>query len=409
MKQDIDRLMKERGFAALVVTGPISENLPLQYITNRSGITSGIVVKKRDAEPLLIHNAMEREEAAKSGLMTADYNDFGYLEAIKETRDRFKAMLVVMQNALESLKLRKGSTVAFYGRGDVGRSYMMIRALAELMPNLTLVGEQKATIFQEAFATKDGSELERIKHVADKTVEVMDATVKFLRGHAVQDGKLVQTDGQPLTIGVVKDFIAVRLAERRLESSEGVIFALGRDGGIPHSRGEDTAAVEIGKPIVFDLFPREAGGGYFHDMTRTFCLGFAPSDVAEVYDDVMACFNLVNSSMRVGQSAGDYQTMTCEFFESRGHPTVKSTPGTQEGYVHSLGHGVGMELHGRPMLSDAAGDDVFEVGHVFTIEPGLYYPERGIGVRIEDMVYFDAAGELQTLTRYPKDLVIPLS
>ena len=409
MKSDIDALMKERGFDALVVTGPIAENLPLQYISNGAHVTHGTVIKKRGVDALLLHGSMERDEAAKSGLPTADFNDFGYLEVIKETRDRFQATLAVYRNAFESLGLDKGSTVAFYGRGDVGQSYVLVSKLSETLPDLTFVGEEGGTLFQDAFATKDEDELERIKVVAEKTNGVMEATVEFLRGHAIQQGKLLRTDGRPLKIGSVKDFVALKLAEVRLEAPEGVIFAQGRDSGVPHSRGEDDEAVVLGTPIVFDLFPREAGGGYFHDMTRTFCLGFAPPEVEDVYKDVLACFKMIIGSVKVGEETGGYQTMTCEFFESHGHPTVKSTPGTEEGYVHSLGHGVGLELHGRPSLSDMVGDDVFEVGQVFTIEPGLYYPERGMGVRLEDMVYFDAAGKLNSLSRYPKDLVIKLS
>ena len=122
----------------------------------------------------------------------------------------------------------------------------------------------------------------------------------------------------------------------------------------------------------------------------------------------MACFEMVVSEMKTGEKAGRYQTMTCEFFEERGHPTIKSTPGTEEGYVHSLGHGLGLELHGHPRLSDMTGDDVFEKGNVFTVEPGLYYPEKGYGIRVEDVMYFDDDGKLHSLTDYPKDLVIPL-
>ena len=76
MKADIDRLMAERGFDALVVTGPASENLALQYLGNGAKVTSGTIVKKRDGDPVLIHGSMEREEAAKSGLATADFSDF---------------------------------------------------------------------------------------------------------------------------------------------------------------------------------------------------------------------------------------------------------------------------------------------------------------------------------------------
>jgi Xaa-Pro aminopeptidase len=143
-------------------------------------------------------------------------------------------------------------------------------------------------------------------------------------------------------------------------------------------------------------------------MTRTFCLGFAPEEVEQVYSTVLQCFEVVMGALRVGELAGVYQTMACEFFEARGHPTIKSTPDTQEGYVHSLGHGVGLELHGFPRLSEVASDDVLQPGNVFTVEPGLYYPERGFGIRIEDVIYFGNDGMARSLTGFPKDLVIAL-
>jgi Xaa-Pro aminopeptidase len=407
LKSDIDRLMQERGFDALVVTGPSGENLPLQYLGNGAKITSGTIIKKRGETPLLLHGSMEREEAARSGLPTADFNDFGLMKALKETKDRFQASLIMYQNAFEELGVE--GTVAFYGRGDVGRSHMLLQALGEMLPHIDLVGETGVSLFEAAFATKDSDEFERIKSVAGRTTETMGETIYHLQRHAVQEKRLVQPDGKPLTIGDVKNFIALKLAERGLEAPEEVIFAQGRDGGIPHSRGDDDAPVEIGIPIVFDLFPREAGGGYYHDMTRTICLGFASDEVTAAYNDVMQCFKAVVSSLSAGQSAGDYQAMACEFFEARGHPTIKSNPGTQEGYVHSLGHGVGLELHGYPRLSDVASDDVFEPGNVFTVEPGLYYPDRGYGIRIEDVMYFGDDGKAHSLTRFSKDLVIPIA
>lgn len=406
MKADIDRLMEARGFDAIVVTGPAGENLALQYLGNGAKISGGTILKKRGQTPLLIHGSMEREEAARSGLATADFNEFGLLDALKETGDRFKASLAVFQNLFESQGVE--GRVAFYGRGDVGRSYMLLQALKEALPGLEIVGETGTSLFEEAFATKDDGEFARLKSVAERTVATMQDTVDFLRGHAVQEQKLVRADGKPLTIGDVRRFIMVRLAERGLEAPDDLIFAQGRDGGIPHSCGDDEAPVELGLPIVYDLFPREAGGGYYHDMTRTFCLGYASEEVEQAYNEVLECFETVVKAMRVGEPAGSYQTMACEFFEERGHPTVKSTPGTQEGYVHSLGHGVGLELHGRPRLSDTANDDVFQPGNVFTVEPGLYYPERGFGIRIEDVMYFGDDGEPRSLTDFPKNLVVAL-
>jgi Xaa-Pro aminopeptidase len=90
-----------------------------------------------------------------------------------------------------------------------------------------------------------------------------------------------------------------------------------------------------------------------------------------------------------------------------GHPTLRSDPKTEEGYVHSLGHGIGLEIHSRPRLSIAT-EETLQPGQVLTIEPGLYYPSRGFGVRIEDTVYVDERGVFHSLTPFPKDLVIPI-
>ena len=78
------------------------------------------------------------------------------------------------------------------------------------------------------------------------------------------------------------------------------------------------------------------------------------------------------------------------------------------GYVHSLGHGVGIDIHERPSISHLRRDDICQIGNVLTIEPGLYSPERGFGVRIEDLFVVDDKGELVSLTPFHKDLVIPL-
>jgi len=101
--------------------------------------------------------------------------------------------------------------------------------------------------------------------------------------------------------------------------------------------------------------------------------------------------------------------MTCEYFAAKGHPTPTSHPGTHVGYVHSLGHGIGLDIHEDPRLSSGAGNETtLQPGHVFSVEPGLYYPDRGFGVRIEDSVAFAETGELVYLSHYPYDLVVPM-
>ena len=188
-----------------------------------------------------------------------------------------------------------------------------------------------------------------------------------------------------------------------------MIFAQGRDAGFPHSRGEAEEVLKLGKSIVFDLFPRELGGGYHHDMTRTWCIGYAPPEVQAAYDDVMEAFDRSLEAFSIGKPTHQMQEVVQDFFEDKGHPTLRSDNKTNKGYVHSLGHGIGIHVHESPSISHTRKDDIFQVGNVVTIEPGLYYPDDGFGVRVEDLFIVTEQGELISLTPFKKDLVLPLN
>jgi Xaa-Pro aminopeptidase len=395
--------MQERGFDAIAITGPAMENPAMLYMTNRACISGGMVIKKRGEAPVLICYPMEREEGAKSGLETVTFSEFDLYKLTTELGSAYEAILRVYASIFERFGIK--GTVSFYGLGDPGRSFVMLSQLNERLPDITITGEVETSIFDLAYATKDADELAAIQSVAKRTNIVMAEVVDFLKGHAAADDRLVKADGAPLTVGDVKRFIQERLMAVGLEEADPSIFAIGRDAGIPHSRGEASDFLELGKSIIFDLFPRERGGGYFHDMTRTFCLGHAPPEVNRLYDEVMAAFQAAEAALQVGQPCKKYQEMVCDYFEVRGYPTIRSNPSTTEGYVHSLGHGLGLEIHSSPSLS-AISKDVFEPGQVFTIEPGLYYPEKGYGVRIEDTFYIDEDGHFHSLSTFSKELVL---
>jgi len=122
----------------------------------------------------------------------------------------------------------------------------------------------------------------------------------------------------------------------------------------------------------------------------------------------MESFDIALENFAVGKPTHLMQEAVQDHFERLGHPTLRSQPGTTVGYVHGLGHGVGLNVHESPSISHLRKEDKFAVGNVITIEPGVYYPERNFGVRIEDMLIVDERGELVTLTDVPKDLVLPL-
>ncbi len=409
MKSDLDVLMQQHKLDAFLVTGPAMHNAAMHYFTGPVHLGAADIIKVRGQEPLLFYNPMERDEAARTGLKTRNYTDYDFSALVDEAGgDRMKAMALRYQRMFHDLGFEKGR-LAVYGRLDAGVSYTVFSALEELMPGLQILGGNDAPTLSLAMATKDDSEIERIRRVGKLTIEVVSKVADYLTSHKAKDGVLVNSDGKPLTIGDVKAKINLWLAERGLDNPEGTIFAIGHDGGVPHSTGNPDDKLELGKPIVFDIFPCEGGGGYFFDFTRTWCLDHAPGEVQALYDHVYAVFTEVNRELKANEPFKKYQDLTCDLYEELNHPTIRQDPRTQVGYVHSLGHGVGLNIHEKPWSGTNADEtDKLAPGSVITIEPGLYYPERGMGCRIEDTVAVMADGTMEVLAPYPHDLVLPI-
>jgi Xaa-Pro aminopeptidase len=408
LKRDIDRLMQERGIDAAIVLGPVKGNATMYYVVNGVAISHAVVVKKRGEEPTLLCHAMEREEASKSGLRTIVTSKYNFKELLDKARgDRLEATVAYYKAFIEELGVT-GRT-AFYGTVGIGGHWTLLRELDRAVPGIEIAGEFSDDIFLTARATKGPEEVRRIKAVGRLTCEVVRHVIDFVKSHALEGGTFVKGPGDPLTIGDCKAEIRVALSKRKLIEEVDTIFAIGRDAGIPHSRGGDADPIETGKTLVFDIFPQEQGGGYFFDMTRTFVFGAASSRIARAYEELSECYDTVAAKLRAGAAASEYQKLACDFFEARGHETIRTDPQTTKGYVHSLGHGIGLEVHERPTLADFTGnDDVLEVGSVFTFEPGLYYPDDdpGWGMRIEDVYYVAESGEIENLTNFPRDLVV---
>jgi Xaa-Pro aminopeptidase len=405
MKQDLDRLMEQRGLDAALVVGATHGNPAMTYMTNDAAISRGYVLKKRGEEPVLLCSPMEREEAAASGLTVVNTGKYDYVTILRETGDQLAATIELYRRVFADLDV--SGKVGFYGMEDHGRAWMLLNALDARLEGIEVYGDFDVTLIDEARTTKDGTEAERIREIGRRTCTIVGRTVEFLKSHQVKDGALVQADSTPLTIGRVHAEIDRFIAEERLADPEHFIFAIGRDAGIPHSKGTPEDIVMLGKTIVFDIFPCETGGGYFFDMTRTFCLGYASPEIEKAYQDVYDCTEKLIGAYEVGKEARLYQQMTCEFFENRGHPTIATDTKTEEGYVHSIGHGLGLAVHEEPRFSDIPSNtDVLQPGHVFTVEPGLYYPRRGYGIRIEDVIWIDPDGVTHDLTDFSKELVI---
>ena len=264
MKSDLDAIMQDRNLDAILVFGDAEQNPPMYYFVGGGHVSSALLIKKAGKETVLIYSDMERDEAARSGLKIVSFSEFPTSDFLEQANgDVQAAMALRFQKILSEYGLSRGQ-VAIYGKMEFSQLFGIITRLAKLMPELEFIGESgmDSTLLR-AMETKDDVEVARIRQMGAVTITVVKMVQDYLTSCEVrEDEVLLKENGSPLTIGDVKGKIALWLAERGAVDVEGVIFAIGRDAGVPHSTGNPEDLMTLGKTIVFDIFPAEKGGGY---------------------------------------------------------------------------------------------------------------------------------------------------
>ena len=410
MKTDLDKIMQDRNIDTLLVLGDAEHNAPMYYLTGGGHVNTATLIKTRGKKATLFHHDMEREEAAKTGLKTIPYSKYPLKALLKEAKnDPILVTALRLQKMLADCEVTSGK-IGVYGHTDLSASFSMLTATQKLMPKVEFIGESALdSVFLQAMETKTEDEIARIREMGRITTEVVGKVKAFLAAHRVsQDEVLLQANGKPLCISDVKAKINLWLAERGAENPEATIFSIGRDAGFPHSVGTPSDQIRLGKTIIFDIFPCEAGGGYFYDFTRTWSLGYTKIAEQKLYDNVREVYEKVVAKLESNMPFGELQRITCELFEAQGHLSPLNTEAPLAGYVHSVGHGLGINVHERPWARMKQKDNKLQPGVVFTIEPGLYYPDRGMGVRIENTYYANPDGSFEELADYPYDFVVEM-
>ena len=168
------------------------------------------------------------------------------------------------------------------------------------------------------------------------------------------------------------------------------IVASGPRSALPHARAADRVVAE-GDFILFDF--GAVTEGYCSDITRTVVLGQADDRQREVYETVREANALASGALRVGMRGIAADAVAREYIDARGYG---------EAFGHSLGHGIGLEVHESPRLA-RTNDAPLASGVVVTIEPGIYLAGWG-GVRIEDDVLVTADGP-RVLTSFSRTLL----
>ena len=346
-------LMKEKGFDAVLVTK--SENhLYMCGFNNPDGTL----------------------------LITADaayaLQDFRYIEAAKREIDSADFEVVMPQVRVgqwvrEALAASGCRVLAYEDKSLTCReleSFKKAVDCCELVP----CGD----IFTDLRILKDEKEVDcivRAQRIAEKSFEELlplityDCTETFL---AAQLEFLMKKNGSE---GISFETIAVS----------------GTNSSSPHGVPRN---VKIEKGFMTFDFGAMIGG-YHSDMTRTVVIGKADEAMKRLYSKVLEAQRAVLDVIGEGESLYKMDRIARDI--------IDACPEYKGAFGHSLGHGVGLEIHEAPTLSSAAGDGKLKAGHVVTVEPGIYL-EGKYGCRIEDMVYITKGGAVN-LTKCPKELI----
>lgn len=169
------------------------------------------------------------------------------------------------------------------------------------------------------------------------------------------------------------------------------IIAFGTNGSMPHYRPQQVK-LKKGDPVLIDIGVK--CGHYHSDMTRTVFMKKPVAIMEEIYQLVLKAQLAALKQCKPGTVIGDLDRTARDVITEGGYG---------KNFSHSLGHGVGLEIHEHPFLRSTS-TDILRAGMVITVEPGIYLPDIG-GVRIEDTVVITAKGH-ENLTKRPKTLTI---
>ncbi len=248
--------------------------------------------------------------------------------------------------------------------------------------------------FWDQRPVKSDDEVAAISEASRHTEDALRMAFGILSEASVKYGTLHGPEG-PITSEYIRKRLHVYLLERDCIAQH-TIVAGGVQGCDPHNGG--SGPLRAGEPIIFDLFPKSTTTGYFADITRTVARGPVSDDFRRLYDTVLEGQETALSRVRAGVDGQEIHGEVERLFESRGYETGAKN-GRMQGFFHGTGHGFGLEIHEPPRISKAS--QILQAGHVVTVEPGLYYPELGGGVRIEDNVVVTETGCVN-LTRLEK-------
>lgn len=307
----------------------------VRYISGFTGDEGMAVITEKDAY-LIVDGRFTQQAKVESKIKALDYGG-SFIKTIYEV-----------------LKESGSKKCAFEG------NTMTFSEAKYMMDSIDFVSwVAKKDVFEKIRMIKDIEEIKTIK----KSLQIALDTFEYVKPQIVA--------------GVTEIDIANELEYRMKKlGASGPAFdtvvASGKRSSLPHGVASNKV-IENGDAVVIDM--GAVYNGYCSDITRTVFVGSMSKEQERVYDLVAKAQKFAINAIEAGVHCKDVNEVAVNEFRKNGMDKY---------FVHSLGHGVGLDVHERPFVAGRS-LDVFEPGMVVTVEPGLYLPDQ-FGVRIEDMV-----------------------
>ncbi|RPI37936.1 MAG: aminopeptidase P family protein [Methanoregulaceae archaeon] len=372
----LSETIRKSGTDAYVVYAN-SRDADMRYLTHFVTSDPFVYFRRKGEKGTIIISQMEVGRATREGITAVITRAEAKLpEIVKKEKDPYRATAQMIA-------------------GQVGKKILVPPnfpvALANALGEFCSVTVDKGTVVSMR-AKKTRPEIRCMKNVQTVAQTAMEHAATLIRHASVKKG-ILHVDGKPLTAEFIKYTMHCILLEHGC-CAEDTIVSCGEDTAIPHMTG--TGPLRSDEPIIIDLFPVHEKSGYYADMTRTFVKGEPSQEILEMYTALREAKQLAISRIKSGVDGAELHQLVVDYFKERGYDS------DTRGFVHNLGHGVGLQVHELPTVGPSG--KPLEAGNVITIEPGLYYPGTG-GVRLEDIGAVTAKG-FDNFTSFPEDLVI---
>jgi Xaa-Pro dipeptidase len=279
----------------------------------------------------------------------------------------------VAGQALESLGLSKAALAV----SPTAMRYLEIHLLQSGTPELQIISGTE--IFRDIFIQKDAEEIQATRQAVEIAQQALLQTLPH-----IQPGKTEQEIANLLVINLLK-------AGSEPELAFSPIVAAGPNAANPHAN-PGSREMQPGDMLIIDWGARCSG--YVSDITRTFAISHIPDGFTEIAQTVLKANQTARGLIKPGVHACDVDSAARD---------VISAAGFGENFLHRTGHGIGLNPHEDPFISQTS-NTVLDTGMLFTVEPGIYLTGKG-GVRIEDNVAVTSSG-VETLTSLPRGIIV---